>query len=130
VRSDSAVNNTLNIMGGNLARPLGTKSAKLQLQQDRSVAALDAARTESITSMAQSHQKLAASYEKKVDLKEIAELRETIRFLHDQEEAAVFVFIQSDYHLVKFLATNSCQCKGQLKIVAKTFGWNAICIGL
>lgn len=91
LKSEGGVNNTLSVMGGNLSRPIGTKAAKQQLKEDRSVAALDATRTESISSMAQSHKRLAASYEKKVDLKEIAEMRENIKFLlelGENEEAA------------------------------------------
>jgi hypothetical protein len=96
VKSEGGVNSTLNVMGGNLARPIGTKAAKQQLLDDRSVASLDAARTKSITSMAQSHKRLAECYEKKVCLKEIAEMRENIRFLQElgeSEEAAALQLV-------------------------------------
>jgi hypothetical protein len=87
-----------------LARPIGTKSAKQQLKDDRSTASLEAFRTQSISSLAASVSSLfaarensIASYGRKVDWKVIAELREkNIKFMRDfgEVEAATAFLLE------------------------------------
>jgi hypothetical protein len=72
-QSEDGANNTLNVMGGDLACPMGTKAAKQQLKEDRSVASTMAGlvfmRTQSMAKMVKVHSDKAQSLKDRVKLK-------------------------------------------------------------
>jgi hypothetical protein len=111
IKSEGGINNTLSVMGGNMTRPMGTKAAKQQLKDERSLASIEGSlRAEIMTSfaasqksMATSHESLATSqrkltgfYGQKVDLKRLGKLREMHTFYKNlgQEEAAADIMVK------------------------------------
>jgi hypothetical protein len=112
IKSEGGTNNTLSVsMGGNMARPMGTKAAKQLLKDERTTASIEASlRADTMTSfaasqksMATSHDPMATSKKKltdimnnKLDLKRLGELREMHAFYKNlgQEEAAADIMVE------------------------------------
>jgi hypothetical protein len=95
IKSEGGTNNTLSVMGGNTARPMGTKATKQLLKDEISFASIEGSlHADTMTSfaasqksMATSHDSLATSQRKltdfigqELDLKRLGELREMHAF--------------------------------------------------
>jgi hypothetical protein len=111
IKSEGGINNTLSVMGGSMARPMGTKAAKQQLKEERSLATIESSlRNETMTSfaasqksMATSHDLMATSQQKmtdfigqKLDLQRLGELREMHAFYKGvgEDEAAANIMVE------------------------------------
>jgi hypothetical protein len=115
IKSEGGTNNTLSVMGGNMARPMGTKAAKQLLKDERTTASIEASfRAEQMTSfvacqksMATSQDSLANSFatsqkrmtdimNNKLDLKRLGELREMHAFYKNlgEDEAAADIMAE------------------------------------
>jgi hypothetical protein len=80
-KSEGGVNNTLNVMGANLARPIGTKAAKQLIKEEKSVASLrvnvETSKAASMRGMVKAHRTIAHAMADKMKLmKEKVQLRE------------------------------------------------------
>jgi hypothetical protein len=62
IKSEGGTNNTLSVMGGNMARPMGTKAAKQLLKDERTTASIEASfRAEQMTSFVACQKSMATS---------------------------------------------------------------------
>jgi hypothetical protein len=111
ITSEGGINTILSVMGGNMARSMGTKAAKQQLKDERSLASIEVSlRAEIMTSYAASQKSMATSHEsfatfqrkltvfygQKLDLKRLGEFREMHAFYKNlgQEEDAADIMVE------------------------------------
>jgi hypothetical protein len=115
IKSEGGTKNTLSVMGGNMARPMGTTAAKQLLKDERTTASIEVSlRAEQMTSfvacqksmatsqdslatsLATSQKKLTDIMNNKLDLKRLGELREMHAFYKNlgEDEAAADIMVE------------------------------------